>query len=663
MSKAKDSRIFDFGVSTHPGRVRLENQDYMAGFDCINGYVFIVCDGMGGPAGGSVASKLAVDSIQAYLENHYFDLPEDALKAAIEFANSMVFKKSKEKEEYRGMGATIVMAMVRNEKVHYAHVGDSRIYLFNDGRLHRLTHDHSHVQNLVDKGIISEDEARKHPERNIITRALGISPIIEIEFCSFPVTPAQNDYIMLCTDGLYGMLEDDEIANVLKEDSMVQEKADKLMTLANEKDGSDNITVQLLHFNNTTNRKAKFAAYTDRGGNIKPIFVQMEQAVNEPIEKESPLFDQSIDETEMTEQTVVEHADTDETEAEQSFDEDTGAEVVEINEAVQEEYPAEEPEQLQQYEDEVAEQIQPAEAVEEPEIKAEAEEMFEAAPVEEEEHNEPEKTVDKQPEIEKPVIDRPVVDHTDIENPVVDKPVADKPVADKPVHDKPVHDKPVYEKPVVEKSYTEKPYVDISRPKAQPAYGNTPYSEEKKEKGGFLNRFGFYRKLNDKPSLKSRIRMALIILGVVFIAFVFWDLFIKQSASTKINDTPEQVADTLSDDSNNDTVAAKQGQPVKPDTIWISYSVRKGEVLGKISMKFGVPLSFIKTKNKLKNDMIGEKQKLQIPTRANHLVKPGESVAAIAAKYSVDKNSILKANDLKDESGIKGGQGLIIPFK
>jgi len=570
MSKAKDSRAFDFGAATHTGLVMLENQDFSSEFECINGHVFMVCDGMGIHDAGAVASGLAVESIRAYLENHYFDMPEDALKAAIEFANSMVYKKSKEKPEYLGMGTTIVMTMIRFDKVHYAHVGDSRIYIFADGKLHRLTRDHSRVQNLVDKGVLTMEEARNHPDRKEVTRALGIGANIEIDFCSSPAVPALNDLMLLCTDGLFFMLDETGISDVLREPLTVQEKADKLIRRANEKGGTDNITVQLICFNNVTNKKSKFASLFYVPKEMRPAIKRNDPADVEP---------ENEDKT----------------------------------------YP------------------------EKPVLIEEEKQIIEPAG-----DNEP--FVDA-PELEvEPVINEPVKDA----EPIID---AEPVKIDEPIKiDEPVKEvKPLLFEPVQEK---ELPKTDTVKEKE---------SVSDEEKASFLDRFGFYKNLKEKPELFRKVKIGLIILGVIFIAFVFWDLFIKQSATTQIiEEKPKAITDTMKDqdnDADGDKVVTQDQQPAKSDTIWISYSVKKGDFLGTIATKFGVSVDFIKKKNKLSNDNIREKQKLDIPTKANHTVKSGESLAAIAQKYGVNKNSVMKVNDIKDEKNVKADKNLIIPFK
>jgi len=568
MLKSKDSRTFDFAAASHPGVVRTENEDYSSVFECINGSVFIVCDGMGGKATGALASKSAVDSIQAYLENHYFDMPEDALKAAIEYANSVVYRKSRENAEYQGMGTTIVMAMVRNDKFHYAHVGDSRLYIFSEGKLHRLTRDHSQVQNLIDKGLLSEAEAKNHPQRNIITRALGVGLNIEIEFCSSPAVPALNDYMILCTDGLFNMLDDAEIGQVLMEGISNQEKADKLIRLANEKGGTDNITVQLACFDNVTTKKSKFVSLFQIPGAIRP---------------QAPVEDKPV----------------------QSDDEINTDVSVDTKTDFQEE--ENKPEQIP--EDSFEQEPVPVEPDDEPFVTESVEEPEPAETVEESVHVEP----------------------------------------------------------VTEQAKAE-PVQDFEQPKPLP--GASQQDGKQTPEVSFFNRFNFFSKLKETSNKKAKIRIILIILGTVFIAYVLWDLFIKQSAPTIINDkTPAVMDSTAKGDNDTMTANAKdQTQPVAPvptgkDTIWISYSVKKGEFLGTIASKFGITVDYIKSKNKLASDNIREKQKLDIPTKANHKVAAGETADAIAKKYKVDKKRILKANDISDEKSIRAGNSLIIPYK
>lgn len=588
MSKANENKVYDLGVSSHAGQVMQENQDCYTDFECINGHVFIVCDGMGVHEAGAVASQLAVESIRAYLENHYFDMPEDALKAAIEFANSVVYKRSKLKPAYHGMGTTIVMAMLRNNKFHYAHVGDSRVYIFSDGKLHRLTRDHSQVQDMVDNGLLSDGEARSHPDRKKITRALGSGLNIEIEFCTAPALPALNDFILMCTDGLFFMLDDIEISQVLSNTDPVQEKAEKLIELTNAKGGPDNITALLIYFVGIANKKAVFSPVFYVPKEMKPL-----------IKKEAP---------------------------QENFDTAT-SEITPKEPAEQEEYTSGKPLDTVFMQNEIID--------EEPE----EEEPVGEAPVEEEYLDE--ETVDEQPLQETtPFETTGITEKT--EDDFVKKSI-------------PKEEQPAYH----EETKTQEPAKEIY---PEEASAERTERTENVTITTFLNRFGFYRKLKEKPDLMRKIRIGAIILGVLFVAYVFWDIFIKQSAPTQVTEEKKKPA-AVTEEEPKDSVPATSQTVAQPDTIWISYSVKKGEFLGTIASKFGVTVDFIKKKNKLPNDNIREKQKLEIPTRTNHTVKAGESFASIAKKYNLQAKSVMRANDIKDEKSIKTDKSLIIPFK
>jgi serine/threonine protein phosphatase PrpC/LysM repeat protein len=262
MAKTKSLKNFDFGNATDTGLVREVNEDYMTYFESVNGHVFIVCDGMGGHVGGATASRLAVDNARAFLENHYFSEPAEALHASIEYANTAVFNNAMNNPVLAGMGTTIVMVLVRDDKAWYAHVGDSRIYLFTNKKLHRLTRDHSYVDSLVEQGLISEEDAEQHPRKNEILRALGVGRKVVISVAEIPVVPAKDDIMLLCSDGLTGMVKDDAIRAVLAENLPIQHKAMTLVQMANDNGGHDNTTVQLIYFYAVNRKNAHFAGIT-----------------------------------------------------------------------------------------------------------------------------------------------------------------------------------------------------------------------------------------------------------------------------------------------------------------------------------------------------------------------------------------------------------------
>lgn len=455
MVDTRKLKNFDFGCATELGKVRGENEDYLAYFECINGHVFVVCDGMGGHAGGSTASRIAVEAVREYLENHYFDLPEDAMRETITFANQAVLTKALENPQLSGMGTTIVLVIIRHDKVYYAHVGDSRLYLMSEGKLTRLTSDHSFVQTLVDQGLLEEDDMERHPRRNEISRALGIqeevAPAISLE----PLRPVNGDTLMLCTDGLNSMLSAEKISEVLATDEPAQQKVMRLIEQANEAGGFDNITVQLIHFYNVSNKK------TDPGS---------------PVYRESPA-------------------------------------------------------------------------------------------------------------------------------PVVSTPTENK-------------------KPLLTKK---------------------------------MKKYFLY-----------------IVLGIAILAIVYflWDMFGSSGnplpMAERNTDTVTEQPVTQTDEAEEEAVATPEPEPAAPavktgDTLWSSYTVKSGDVLSKISGRFGVSNAVLIKKNNLKGDMIRLDQVLQVPVKARHTVASGETIDAIAKKYRSDSDDILKANGLKSKT-LSKGKTLLIPF-
>ena len=231
------------GAVTDIGRVRQINQDNFLILD--ERGLYAVADGMGGHLGGEVASKLAVDALRA----SYAEGTVDALAAAIEEANLSIHDKGETDPELRGMGTTVVaVAAVPDDQgdettgsLLVANVGDSRAYLFRDDALTQLTEDHSMVADLVREGRISEAEAEVHPQRNIVTRVLGVYDTVDIDL--WPIDAVRGDRLLLCSDGLFNEVAKDQIAAVLRRLSDPQEAAAELVRRANEGGGRDNITV------------------------------------------------------------------------------------------------------------------------------------------------------------------------------------------------------------------------------------------------------------------------------------------------------------------------------------------------------------------------------------------------------------------------------------
>jgi PPM family protein phosphatase len=268
MANTQSLHNFTFGNSTHVGQVRKANEDYFGSFDTPNGYVFLVCDGMGGHVGGAKASQIAVNTIRDFLQSQAFNNCNDALSNALIAANNAILKYTEQYPELRGMGSTCVAVLVKGSDVYYAHVGDSRIYLLSDKQLYQITKDHSFVQMLVDLGEISEKEAESHPRKNEITNALGLPNMKPPTVCLHPIKAAKGDTILLCSDGLTGMVATIDIEKILNTNSDPQSKASKLVEMANIAGGKDNITVQIIHFNNSEYKKTE-AQLNGKTGKIK----------------------------------------------------------------------------------------------------------------------------------------------------------------------------------------------------------------------------------------------------------------------------------------------------------------------------------------------------------------------------------------------------------
>lgn len=233
---------------TDVGRVRQENQDdYRAG-ELPGGAVWaLVCDGMGGAKGGREASQGACNVVENFFQEQYSQCgagqEEAFLRKALTYANRFVFQKASHEESLAGMGTTAVCALVRSGTVSLCHAGDSRAYLFREGRLVQLTHDHSYVQELVDCGTITEEEAEHHPQKNIITKALGVDYRLDPEFTSARLQ--KDDLLLLCTDGLTNMVPVTDMETILARGNFY-DLPDLLIEAANANGGSDNITALLL---------------------------------------------------------------------------------------------------------------------------------------------------------------------------------------------------------------------------------------------------------------------------------------------------------------------------------------------------------------------------------------------------------------------------------
>ena len=228
------------------GKCRKNNEDafYVSKEDTHLPHLYIVADGMGGCNAGEVASSSAIAAFLEYTKKVEKEEPVDMLTGGVQAANLAVFDKSNSAKEFAEMGTTIVVAAVEPEKIYIAYVGDSRAYLWKDSQLSLLTTDHSYVMELVKLGTITREEAASHPKRNIITRAVGIRDTVEVDTVAHSVK--EGDILLLCTDGLSGMLTDREIERILQEATPIEEKAARLVEEANGHGGHDNISLILV---------------------------------------------------------------------------------------------------------------------------------------------------------------------------------------------------------------------------------------------------------------------------------------------------------------------------------------------------------------------------------------------------------------------------------
>lgn len=226
---------------SHTGLVRPGNEDCFI-MDTELG-LLAVADGMGGHQAGEVASYLALQTLREKLLNSPAGEPLPNLMAAAAFANEVVFRSSLSSQEREGMGTTMTAIWVVGSRGFLAHIGDSRAYLLRDGQLQHLTDDHSYVGELVRCGSLTFDEARHHPRRNILTRALGTEKSVDID--SREIELKTGDRLLLCTDGLYEVISDSEIQTIMSRKQELQATARELLNLALERGGPDNITVVL----------------------------------------------------------------------------------------------------------------------------------------------------------------------------------------------------------------------------------------------------------------------------------------------------------------------------------------------------------------------------------------------------------------------------------
>jgi serine/threonine protein phosphatase PrpC len=302
-----DPLSLDYYGCSDIGMVRIENQDSLGKFPKDNldlytgkGQLFIVADGMGGHAGGRLASTTAVETMISYFGQSFDAVPETLISESISEANRAIYEKAKESAEYKKMGTTCVVLLLKENLAAIGHVGDSRIYLIENGKIEQLTTDHTQVQEMLKRGILTPEEAAKHPARSVLARALGVDPGVESDVRGgIPLRSGQ--IFILCTDGLSKVTGDEilEISSTKKP----KEACDKLIALANERGGKDNVTVQIIKIGSLNEVKTEVkekkkshymvylfliiiaAAILLFGGDIIKLFMNSKEESVKPVDK------------------------------------------------------------------------------------------------------------------------------------------------------------------------------------------------------------------------------------------------------------------------------------------------------------------------------------------------------------------------------------------
>ncbi len=232
---------------TDTGRVRSMNQDYIyASPEKVGSLpdLFLVADGMGGHKAGDYASRFMVENLVVYLNHRQGGPCVTQLKDGIKTVNKALYEMSLEREEFQGMGCTLVAAVIEDGVLYAANIGDSRLYLIHDGVIRQITRDHSYVEEMVAMGMMKRGSADYNRKKNIITRAAGIQADIEPDFFEEELGP--EDYILLCSDGLSNMVDNDTMCSIILSEGTLKEKAERLIAEANERGGTDNIAAVLV---------------------------------------------------------------------------------------------------------------------------------------------------------------------------------------------------------------------------------------------------------------------------------------------------------------------------------------------------------------------------------------------------------------------------------
>lgn len=247
-----------YASATDKGMVRPINEDFHAILSVGDSSVFVVADGMGGHAVGEVASRTAVEFALSALPKELKSAKtvsalEQLLQETLEKANVKVYLESLDNKEYKGMGTTLTLAVYRDWRLYISHIGDCRVYLLHGSSLERLTVDHTLVQEMLDMGSISPQEAQNHPKRHVLVKSLGVKEYMSPDTHSFDI--AEGDLILMCTDGLYGYVDEETIRKILRRHKNLDSCSQQLIDVANAAGGKDNVTVILVHCDTGKNKE------------------------------------------------------------------------------------------------------------------------------------------------------------------------------------------------------------------------------------------------------------------------------------------------------------------------------------------------------------------------------------------------------------------------
>jgi serine/threonine protein phosphatase PrpC len=254
---------FSFSFHSDIGKRRNSNQDFILEKTTENGHVFIVCDGMGGHAGGEVAARIAAETILHYFEENVVDDLNTHINKALQKAHKTIISESNKNHELKGMGTAACILIVKDENCYMGHIGDSRIYFINKSNLIFVTKDHSLIQLLIDKNEIEATNAKKSPYRNVITRALGVDFRENENYFDGSIKPDTNSYFLICTDGLNAMINDRTIVETILNNN-IDNSPKKMIDLALNAGGHDNVSVIVIKITSSQTTQVIISLNTEK---------------------------------------------------------------------------------------------------------------------------------------------------------------------------------------------------------------------------------------------------------------------------------------------------------------------------------------------------------------------------------------------------------------